>query len=202
MRKIFRGIVTGAMIFAMSSTAFATEIPTSTAKIEENGGSQEIPVVASYVGETTEIVYDVEVEWTAMNFTYTAPSKGIWDPEKHEYTGADPTAQGVWSDPATITITNHSNSEVLAALSYQPLYNTKSVEVKFNDPLVGDTYESTISNAEIASADNGVDGAAGVAQSKAFNVQPSGRLTKKMYNGAITTNEKIGTITVTITGKE
>lgn len=201
MRKLLKGIAAGAMIFAMSSTAFATEIPSNTAKIEENGGSQNIPVVASYVGEDPDIVYSVEVSWTAMNFTYTVPSKGIWDPEKHEYTGADPTAQSVWSEPATITITNHSNNEVLASLGYQSLYEAKDVEVKFNDPLAGDTYESIISNAEIASADNGVDGAAGVAQSKDFKVQPFGAL-PKLISYRTPEDTPIGTITVTITGKE
>lgn len=200
MKKIFRGIVAGIMLLTMSSTAFATELASSTATINVNGGSQQIPVMGSYVGESTEIVYSVEVEWTPMNFTYTAPSKGTWNPEKHEYTNPDSSKEGIWSEPATITITNHSNSEIHAAFRYESEREAKSVVVKFNEPSVSIDYQEVL-NTEIASADNGADGKAGTQQSKSFRVRPFGEL-PKIISYKTPENTPIGTITVTVTGKE
>lgn len=200
MRKFFRGVVTGIMLLAMSSTAFATEPVSGTAMINVNGGSQQIPVMGSYVGESTEIVYSVEVEWTPMNFTYTAPSKGTWNPEKHEYTNPDSSQEGIWSEPATITITNHSNSEIHAALSYESERSVQGVVVKFNEPSVSIDYHDVL-NTEIASADNGADGQAGAEQSKSFRVRPFGEL-PKIISYKTPEDTPIGTITVTITGKE
>ena len=49
-------------------------------------------------------VYNVDVEWTSMEFVYTL---GTWDPDDHVYDN------GSWAPAsATIDVTNHSNAEV------------------------------------------------------------------------------------------
>ena len=54
-------------------------------------------------------VYNVDINWGNMNFTYTA-SSGTWNPETHEYEGA---TEGTWtSEGNEVTVTNHSNAPV------------------------------------------------------------------------------------------
>ena len=63
------------------------------------------------------IVYSVNIEWGAMEFTYTAASKGQWNPDTHAY-GEDTKASWTSNGSNTVKITNHSNAAVKATLSY------------------------------------------------------------------------------------
>ena len=81
----------------------------------------------------------------------------------------------------TISITNHSNTDVNASASYEAAegFETANMEFSENDLTVG-------------SADNGEDGGAGTAVKETITVTPSGTLPEE------TENEEIGHITVTI----
>ena len=78
---------------------------------------REITVTGVYqAGTTADEKISVDIVWEAMNFTYTAPSQGTWNPATHAYEGA---TEGGWSDntPA-ITVKNHSNVALNATLGF------------------------------------------------------------------------------------
>ena len=92
----------------------------STLRLEvQQTGTQvrEITVTGVYqAGTAADEKISVDIVWDAMDFTYTAPSQGTWNPATHAYEGA---TAGGWSDntPA-ITVTNHSNVAVNATLGF------------------------------------------------------------------------------------
>ena len=97
------------MALSLSVTAFAaTNDGTSGTDITVNG---------TYVpGTTGAEQISVDIVWEAMNFTYTAPSQGTWNPATHAYEGA---TEGGWSDNTpSITVKNHSNVAVNATLGF------------------------------------------------------------------------------------
>ena len=103
MKKIVTILFALVLIPAMSITAFA-------ATIESSPGSQDIDVSAKYVGGVSVPTrYSVDVTWGAMEFTYTASTQPAW------------TAGG-----NTITVTNHSNTDITASFAFSALtaYNT------------------------------------------------------------------------------
>ena len=66
-------------------------------------------------------VISVDLAWDAMDFTYTAPSKGDWNSKTHEYENA--TAGGWTATNGTypkIAVTNHSNIDVAANFAFTP----------------------------------------------------------------------------------
>lgn len=88
-------------------------------------------VKAKYVeGSESETIYSVDVEWGAMEFTYTAASQGTWDPETHTYYDI---AEAEWSaEGNTVKVTNHSNAPVDAAFSYTKETGFESVTGTFS----------------------------------------------------------------------
>ena len=158
MKKLFATLLAVAMLASMSVTAFAAT----------NDGTQdtEITVNGSFVSGTAGAeTISVDVEWDAMDFTYTAPSQGAWDPTTHTYVGA---TEGGWSNntPA-INVTNHSNVAVNATLDFTA--NVDGVVGTFteasgtaNDNILNlATAEGTeVANAPTATANFGISGAA------------------------------------------
>lgn len=118
MKKLFAIILSVAMLATMSVTAFAAE---GNGTVNTAGGSQEIDITAKFIGGVEEqTVYKVDIEWGSMEFTYTEPSAGTWNPETHRYEGR--VYQGFWShesDSNKITFTNHSNAAVTVNLAVQ-----------------------------------------------------------------------------------
>ena len=103
MKKTVTILLALVLILTMSTNAFA-------ATIESNSGSQDIDVNAKYVdGVSVPTRYSVDVTWGAMEFTYTTSTQPTW------------TASG-----NTITVTNHSNTEITASFAFSSLdaYNT------------------------------------------------------------------------------
>ena len=78
---------------------------------------REITVTGVYqAGTTADEKISVDIVWDAMDFTYTAPSQGTWNPATHAYEGA---TEGGWSDNTpSITVKNHSNVAVNATLDF------------------------------------------------------------------------------------
>ena len=110
MKKILSIILALAMALSMSVTAFAaTNDGTSGTDITVNG---------TYTpGTAADEKISVDIVWEAMNFTYTAPSQGTWNPATHAYEGA---TEGGWSDNTpSITVKNHSNVAVNATLDFK-----------------------------------------------------------------------------------
>ena len=107
----------------MGTTAFATEV---------SNGTKE--VTATYVqGSSSDIIYSVDVTWGSMEFTYTSPAQGTWDPDSHGYVGAEETGRWTYSDGANVvTVTTHSNTEVAAELAYTPAEEYENIEGAFD----------------------------------------------------------------------
>ena len=110
MKKTLSIILALVMALSLSVTAFAAT----------NDGTQdtEITVNGSFVsGTAADEKISVDVAWDAMDFTYTAPSQGTWNPATHAYEGA---TAGGWSDNTPgITVKNHSNVAVNATLGFK-----------------------------------------------------------------------------------
>lgn len=96
MKKIITLLMTLAMVMSLSVTAFASDL----------GGSKD--VTAKYEqNESEQPIYNVDLNWGDLTFTYTETTTKVWNPETHTY---DTTTTGSWDKTETaITVTNHSN---------------------------------------------------------------------------------------------
>ena len=145
---------------------------------------REITVTSVYqAGTTADEKISVDIVWEAMDFTYTAPSQGTWNPATHAYDGQ---TEGGWSDntPA-ITVKNHSNVAVNATLGFTADVTgvvgtfTEASGTANDNVLELATAEGTaVADAPTASANFGISGA------------------------AIDADKALGTITVTIAKAE
>lgn len=120
MKKICTLFLAVIMIAALTIPVFAEET------VDTNGGGTNIYVngVVQYTGSSETQTISVDVAWENMTFTYVEGVHFGWDPENHEYAGA---YEGYWeNDRADITVTNHSNTEVHATLSFENGVDTVS----------------------------------------------------------------------------
>ena len=158
MKKTLFIILALVMALSLSVTAFA----------ETNNGTQDtkITVNGTFVSGTASAdVISVDVAWDAMDFTYTAPSQGTWNPATHAYEGA---TAGGWSDNTPgITVKNHSNVAVNATLGFTPdvagvIGTFTEASGTENDNILNlATAEGTeVANAPTATANFGISGAA------------------------------------------
>lgn len=177
MKKKTALVLTLAMVFSLAPLSAYAD------KIDAVGGTATHDVTATYVdgssGGAGGTVYSVDITWGDMAFTYTAAA-GTWDPAKHTYTGAE---GGVWTVDKdggnTITVTNHSNTDVTAAFSYAAAEGFTGISGSFDNALlnlptaVGTAVDAAPKGTTSLSLDGALDSAA-------------------------TTSTKIGTITVTL----
>ena len=155
----------------------------STLRLEvQQTGTQvrEITVTGVYqAGTTAGEKISVDIVWDAMDFTYTAPSQGTWNPATHAYEGA---TAGGWSDntPA-ITVKNHSNVAVNATLGFTA--DVAGVVGTFTEAS-GTANDSVL---ELATAEG----------TESANA-PTATATFGISGAAIDATQTLGTITVTI----
>ena len=127
---------------------------------------REITVTGVYqAGTTAGEKISVDIVWDAMDFTYTAPSQGTWNPATHTYEGA---TEGGWSDntPA-ITVKNHSNVALNATLGFTAdvagvigTFTEASGTANDNILELATAVDTEVSNAPTATANFGISGAA------------------------------------------
>ena len=171
MKKLLAGIVSLALAASMSIPAFAANSATN-----DGTAGTEITVTGTYKeAEAPAEVVSIDLVWDAMDFTYTTPSKGDWNANTHKYENA---SAGGWAattgtDPK-ITVTNHSNVGVMTTFAFQS-------EIEgLNGSFTKDTLTlATAEGTAVAAAPNG---------ETAFSVSGS----------AISEDQKLGTITVTV----
>lgn len=114
MKKLFALILALVMMTALSVPAFAAESPV---KAEEMGDAAEITVTGIYKLVDGSTVYDVDIAWTSMEFTYTQTN--TWVPSVNGGGSYRPTGEGQWStEGGTVTVTNNSNADVAATLTF------------------------------------------------------------------------------------
>ncbi|MBO5322799.1 MAG: hypothetical protein J6A88_01695 [Oscillospiraceae bacterium] len=166
MRKIISTVLALALLLSLSVTAFASEL----------GGSQD--VTAKYEKtETEEAIYNVDIQWGELTFTYSETTEKTWNPDTHTY---DTDVSGGWDKTETaIKVTNHSNVAVDVAMSVTPVAGT------------GVNVSLTGGNATLAAGVEGdVSGAAFVTGTLKISGTPNSTVTAA--------GVKVGEITVTI----
>jgi len=172
--RIFSIVLAFVLCLFMSINVFAAT------PLEEDGATDSKDVTAGYVaGQASAPVYKVDISWGSMTFTYTAASTGTWNPSTHVYDGAVPAAWTFEENANKITVTNHSNAAVTAVITEENV--TQGLTFSWdNDTL------------ELATADNGENGAAGTPTTASALLTVSGTLT------ASEEPVTIGTVTVTL----
>lgn len=122
MKRFYAGLLTVAMLTAMSATAVgATTLDGQDAPNPATGkgeGTYTLSVDAKYSdGIETPDVVSVDVEWGAMEFTYAVGGTKNWNAQTHSYTISGSTAS--WSANGNgVKVTNHSNVDVNATFTY------------------------------------------------------------------------------------
>jgi len=166
MRKIISTVLALALMLSLGVTAFASEL----------GGSKD--VTAKYEKtETEEAIYNVDIAWGDLTFTYSETTEKTWNPDTHTY---DTETSGGWDKTeTTIKVTNHSNVSVDVAMSVAPVAGT------------GVNVSLTGGNGTLAAGVEGdVSGAASVTGTLKISGTPNDTVTEA--------GVKVGEITVTI----
>lgn len=176
MKKIVSCLLCLVLAMSMSVTAFAAEGSVT----KEETGSQNIDVTAKYtVSSGSDTTYSVDIQWESMTFTYTESSTKTWNPSPHTYSTT--TGTGAWDKTeAKITVTNHSNASVTAAVTYTPVDGTG----------VTGTIENG-SKTLAAGVVNKPEEADALVATLKISGKPTGTVTAE--------GVKVGTVTVTIT---
>lgn len=171
MKKFISVILALVVIMSLGTAALAAEGDQTGVKL----GSYTTEVMGTYVPGTTEseIVFSVDITWSAMSFTYKAEKAAVWDPVTHTYSEKTP---ATWEGEGTITVTNHSNTQISAVPAFAAAAGFDEVSMKFSPEKL------TVDTAETGNK----------AQSGTITVTPSGDMTETKDS------TKIGTITVTI----
>lgn len=176
MKKSAIALMGLACTLAVSSFAFASSPITST------GGTGTQDVMGQYhTDDDADTVYNVDVAWDSMAFTYTVASEGTWNPSTHSY---DSASEGSWSETDnTVKVTNHSNAAVNVTVRYAAESSYSGITGSFSN---GSFQLATAEGTEVGSAPN-----------KTAALTLSGALDK-----SVTDSTKLGTATVTISAVE
>lgn len=176
MKKTISILLTLVLMLSLSVTAFAANATTAPT-------TDRADINATYVaGAAGGVVFSVDIEWSAMNFTYQAAGQPVWDPETHSYSEAIPEK---WEGSGTVTITNHSNTALDVTPSYAMDSGYEATELNFT--VDGEAVNGAVIVESAADTNEAVE--------KVITVTPKGKL-------ASDANGKIGTVTVTVDESE
>lgn len=163
MKKVFALILTLALIASMAVASFAAV--TTNASPDAFDEEKELTVeIAELIAADT--VYAVVVAWDSdLVFNYKLGAVGSWDADNHQYIDTD---AADWTDnDVTITVTNHSNADITAAVTVENKNNgtatvacdkagaqkiDKAVEGSEFDSADAETFTLTASGAPASSA--------------------------------------------------
>ena len=180
MRKNLIVFVLLLLVFSFNLSAIAASGAVSGA----GAGDTNIDINAKYsnlVQKSSNV--SVDISWGAMEFTYTVSGTQDWDPEEHKYTD---NTTAVWTASGNdIVVVNHSNKAIEATLSFESAVNGINGAFTESSGTANDGILSlpAAENTEVSSA-------------------PSATALFNITSGSITADGKIGTITVSIAGKE
>lgn len=191
MKKILAVLLVLAMAMTLALPAFADEPTTGgsstgqaagdstiniSGKYDNTQQSQEAPVVS------TDIVWD-----SSMTFTYTNPNPGTWNDKTHEYDGK---TDGGWdsTQKMPITITNHSDVYISVKLAFTKTCNEDIYECFWTKDSAGNYTQIYDTEGFI------LESAVGKSKTEA----DSEAVYLSIHGDPITSEGKIGTITVTI----
>lgn len=99
--------------YAVTASEASTGVLSAEELLEDNNNILATDVKGKYTDGSDDIVYKIDIEWGAMEFTFNKHQK--WDPENHEYTDEitirlDESAYENGNNE--IVVTNHSNAGV------------------------------------------------------------------------------------------
>ena len=145
--------------------------------INSNAASQEHEVLGTYVeADAAGTEFSVEIAWEGLDFTYNEAQRE-WDEVNHKY--IEKTAAGwVANERGIITITNHSNTAIVAEPTYTAESGYENVSMTYTNVTSGNKLE-------LASADSGIEGIDGNAIVGKIFVKPAGTLAKGASNTTI-----------------
>lgn len=171
MKKLISVILALAVVMCLGTVALAAEG-------DQTGvaaGSYTTDVTGTYVPGTTEseTIFSVDIAWSAMSFKYNAAKAPEWSVTDHKYSEG---IEAFWEGTGTITVTNHSNTQISAEPAFTPADGFSEVSMKFSPEKL------TVDTAETGNA----------AKSGEITVTPDGHMAEAAES------TKIGTITVTI----
>lgn len=145
MKKIISLILAAVLVLSMAMIASATTYdsdPTGS-EVQWQDSNTESQTAKILVTGDRNPVYNVEVTWTSLEFTYSYGDDLLWNPATHEY---DNQQVGWGTRSATVTVVNHSNAQVKCTVSATDLNGRDAYSVTLNDddvPVV-----ETLANAE------------------------------------------------------
>ena len=148
MKKFVSALIAAAMVATMSvATLAATPSTPITSPSTGNGeGNYGIGVTGNYTPGSTgnAAVISADIAWDEMTFTYKDYTAGSWNPSTHTYSD---THYGGWiSEAKAITITNHSNIQIVASASFESAADHNAVGGFFRDAYMtaaGGEFEET-----------------------------------------------------------
>ena len=179
MRKIIAFITSFILLLSFS-------IPTFAATLDENGEAAFTPIKVSYElsSAQTEEVYYVDVAWGSFENTYKTNDKKIWNPETLMYEIEEGLPEWTCANGAnTISVTNHSNTDVTAVLSYTPNAGYSNISATFDKSVI--QLAAPIENSPYDSAPK---------DSATFSLSGT-------FNGEADTPVDIGTVKISLAGE-
>lgn len=146
MKKILAIALVLAMTMALSLSVCAAS------PIEaKNGTDSKVITIQNTISSANEPVYYVVVEWEITEtFAVTTSSTGEWLPEEHKY------EDGLTTDisgAGKVTVTNHSNTEVNAVLTFTGADADKITFDKSPDIVLEDASQVAYNNFGAADSD-------------------------------------------------
>lgn len=115
MKKILSIVLAIAILAALSVNVFAASAKTDSDLTAGQTSTNNVDVkIDADSKENIDVVYAVDVEWEALDFTYSFSddTTNEWDPATHTY-GSTEYADTNWDKTtANIVVTNHSNEPV------------------------------------------------------------------------------------------
>lgn len=182
-----------AAITVDAANLVATSKTIHTANITANGGADSADIKGTYVAGTESAkVFNADITWGCMEFTFTDASNGTWNPATVSYEGGTPAAWSCTANANKITVSNRSNVPIIAGLSFTADASHSDVTAKFctDAALTQDVTELDLYEASAYDTTSGTV-SAGVRTSSAYLGITGGALT----GGS---NVKVGSVTVTI----
>lgn len=162
MKKILALLLCAGMLTAAGTTALAAETNT--------GGNSSADVSGTYRnGGEAPVTVSADITWDEMKFTYTEGGK-YWNPVTHKVEQAE----GKWSDDRkSITVTNHSNTEIKASFSFA---GSGTVTGEFDREVIN----------------------LATAKGTAYDEAPADTVSFGIIDGTLAASGTLGTITVTV----
>lgn len=177
MKKFLAMILALVLVFSMSTVAFAATTEKSgnltAANLPWKSDGKEVNITIG----AEAIVYNVDIVWQDLTFTYS--NNQTWNPDTHTHTGTS--GWDVAAIDNAIVVKNHSNAKVTVSTEKTAEANNKGVEF----------YVTTAGSETLNSA---VGTAVDEAPSVSYKVELGGNAPNDLTAGTF----KIGTITVKI----